>query len=81
MHFKVVYSTAEFNRPDYAINNDNTNYELRNRKILVSKKQLAEIQINDQENKTNIALMFLAILNELGVNNGFKTSIEIEICL
>lgn len=45
------------------------------------KKQLAEIQINDQENKTNIALMFLAILNELGVNNGFKTSIEIEICL
>lgn len=42
-----------------------------------SKKQLAEIQINDQENKTNIALMFLAILNELGVNNGFKTSIEI----
>lgn len=46
-----------------------------------SKKQLAEIQINDQENKTNIALMFLAILNELGVNNGFKTSIEIEMCL
>lgn len=46
-----------------------------------SKKQLAEIQINDQENKTNIALMFLAILNELGVKNGFKTSIEIEICL
>lgn len=77
VYFYIVYSPGEFDRQQYAIKNYHTNYEYKNRTMLVNittsqKSRQRERKLKKYRKKSG--QYFIAILNAFEIFNDFNTS-------